>query len=405
MKTAIIRVLAALLVTGSLPALAGLSTTARAITFVDEHNARRIFAFARGTDGHLWLDHFNGSTWTWIDHGLPSGATSVTDQQPITYIDDTLKRRIYVFAVDNNKHLALRYWNGSQWQWVSQGGPEIKRTFGSLSVITYVDDAGKRRIYCFAIRQSDSHLVTNYWNGSSWQWADLGSHQTHTGKIYEPLKTKAITFAHRGTRFISVFSVTSDYQDHLWLLYNSGIPDLPNSEGWMWSDLGGRPMRSFAPLTFIDELGERHQYVFWGTYQDAQSELWLTKEVTGSPYFAPFSIVKAGSIPTVDPALPMSNMSAITFPDVGGGQMLYAFMEVDGRLFGMPASPDTSWSWELQGAPAGYAVSHPEAITYVGSDGVRRIHVFMYGQGRGNALFTKTWNGTMWQWTNLGAPP
>ena len=410
---------------GSTAMAAGVSTTARAISYADALNVRQIFAFARGSDGHLWADQFNGTAWTWVDHGLPTGATSVTDQQPITYVDGTQPRRIYVFAVDNTKHLVVRYWNGSAWQWANQGGPELKRTFGSLSVITYVDDQGNRRIYCFAIRASDSHIMANYWNGSTWQWADLGVNyiKLTTQTInFEPVKTKALTFSHLGTRFIEVFCLSNDPglndMGITELIYTSGIPYAGISAGWFWDYPISVRSRSFAPYSYVDNDGVRHQHVFYGTYQEGQSQLWFNQEIESAPiapFMPPIWIVNWSSVPGVDPALPINNISAITYPEFGGGQLHYAFMDVDGRLYGRPGTgvaywngstvTGTSWSWELQGAPAGYEVSNPEAITYIGNDGVRRIHVFMYGQGRVNALFTKYWNGTMWAWTNLGAPP
>lgn len=410
---------------GAAPLLAGVSSTARAVTYVDSLNTRRVSAFVRGTDGHLWLNHFNGATWTWIDHGLPAGATSIIDQQPITYYDDDQQRRFYVFAVDNNKHLVVRYWNGSQWQWANQGGPELKRAFGSISVITYVGAQGERRIYVFAIRASDSHIMTNYWNGSSWQWADLGLYDvklTNSTTIYAPVKTKALTFSHLGTRFIEVFCL-SDAPPYngmtiTELIYTSGIPYAGVSPGWLWAHPIAVRSRSFAPLSYVDTSGVRHQHVFYGTYQENQSELWFNQETASAPiapYMPPSWIVNTATVPGVDPALPINNISAITYPEGSSGQIHYAFMDVDGRLYGRPGTgvavwtgngvSGLSWSWELQGAPAGYDVSQPEAITYLGNDGVRRIHVFMYGQGRVNTLFTKHWNGTMWQWINLGAPP
>src|SRR5262245_15885158 len=112
------------LAAATVPATAGYLTTARAIAWPDQNNTWQIYAFVRGSDAHLHGKLFNGSTWTWVDHGLPSGATTIHDPQPITYVDSTGTRRHWIFAVDSNNRLVARHPNGmGLWTWSIQGGP------------------------------------------------------------------------------------------------------------------------------------------------------------------------------------------------------------------------------------------------------------------------------------------
>src|SRR5262245_18357789 len=79
---------------------------ASAITFSDG-NARWIYAFIKGDDGRLKLNRFNGTSWSWMDHGLPEGATSIRNPTAVTYVDAAGNRRIYVFAFTNTFRLVV----------------------------------------------------------------------------------------------------------------------------------------------------------------------------------------------------------------------------------------------------------------------------------------------------------
>jgi hypothetical protein len=91
-----------------------------------------------------------------------------------------LRTRIYVFCrglSKSNFSLSVNYWDGGSWHWADQGGSQI----GGVSAVTFVDDAGHRRLYVFAKRSQtladDSvkdSLFVNLWDGFTWQWIDLG---------------------------------------------------------------------------------------------------------------------------------------------------------------------------------------------------------------------------------------
>jgi hypothetical protein len=365
------------------PASAALSSGAKAVTYVDELGERRIFAFATNDDGHLVSANFNGTSWSWMDHGLPAGATFVRQPQPLTYIDDAGHRRIYVFGRDSNSKLVLRYWNGTQWQWVNQGGPAI---FGTdTSVLTYIDPEGNRRIYAFAVHATTYEVVVNYWNGFSWQWANNGAPLGHNTTV------QAITYVQDGARRIDVFTrgrgpgSTTDFR-----LYSNNW----NGGSWSWSNHGGTEIGANSPVTFVDELGNRRVFDF----ADRSNGMWL-RSTDGSSWFWTNLGFPAGA-----PANGIIyGISAITYLDNTNTRHHRAFTRISGRLFSRHWN-GSGWFWQNHGLPVGIGeVSNPEAISFIDGRG-GTTHIYAFVRGDGENLFANHWNGSSWQWLNLGAP-
>ena len=62
------------------------------------------------------------------------------------------------------------------------------------STVTFPDTSGVYRIYTFAAADGpNAQLVTNYWDGHTWQWAYLGPYG-YGVRVFEP---SAITFNSR----------------------------------------------------------------------------------------------------------------------------------------------------------------------------------------------------------------
>jgi hypothetical protein len=143
------------------------------ITYLQE-GTQRISAFVSGTNGHLYMNYWNGSQWQWADQGTPPGA-KMGQRAPgvITYLQEGTPR-ISAFVRGANSRLYVNYWNGSQWQWANQRKP-LGTTVGqgASGVITYLQE-GTQRVHAF-VRGANGHLYMNYWNGSQWQWADQGA--------------------------------------------------------------------------------------------------------------------------------------------------------------------------------------------------------------------------------------
>jgi hypothetical protein len=138
---------------------AGITTTA---------NGSRPYVFLVTTDGHLWVDWFNDSAWSWRDQGFAG----------ITPIDAAVGAitfqgyRPYAFVLAGAQ-LWVNWWSGSDWLWSNQNAdttlnPPATVTKAVGAVAT--DDGG---IYAFVVG-GDGHLWVNSWDSSAWHWKDLG---------------------------------------------------------------------------------------------------------------------------------------------------------------------------------------------------------------------------------------
>jgi hypothetical protein len=79
---------------------------------------------------HLRHIYWNGSAWYAVNHGTIGDLNnSLAPPTAITYVDNQGKRHIDVFAVMHNdvaaqlnlQHLVVRSWNGSSWSWIHHG--------------------------------------------------------------------------------------------------------------------------------------------------------------------------------------------------------------------------------------------------------------------------------------------
>ena len=98
-------------------------------------------------------------------------------QEAITYGEGS---RIYNFIVDKvTHHLYVNSWDGSQWSWTDHGTPPGTMAASRPGVIGYqeFDSTGQptqtQRIYAF-LRGADGHTYANYGDGSQ-TWTDLGT--------------------------------------------------------------------------------------------------------------------------------------------------------------------------------------------------------------------------------------
>jgi len=100
----------------------------QAISVVD-----RLYAFAEGSDGQLWVNWWDGSQWQWSAQGMPPGAT-VAD----TVGTLTVGRRPHVFVRGSDGQLWINWYDGSSWRWTNQGTPPgatLVRGGGALKIL------------------------------------------------------------------------------------------------------------------------------------------------------------------------------------------------------------------------------------------------------------------------------
>jgi hypothetical protein len=75
-------------------------------------------------------------------------------------------------------HLLLNTWNdyNGLYRWIDLGGnPNSTDLWCSPAAVTYQDPgSGQQLVFVFTIGDDD-HLYMTEWNGTQWQWSDLGS--------------------------------------------------------------------------------------------------------------------------------------------------------------------------------------------------------------------------------------
>jgi hypothetical protein len=361
-----------------------------AFSFVDTSFDRHLYVFAKGDNGHLVSNHFDGNSWVWMDHGLPAGAASINSPKAVHYVDDAGNRRIYVFAVDNTGQLVVRYHKGAgfNWQWSTQGGPAINGS--SLSATTFVDDNGVRRIYAFGFRaysngEHTHRLVTNFWNGNAWSWTDLAN--TNAAPYNHSSFTEVTNYiGNDGRRRMDVFSEAGTSQV---LLRHSWVESV-----WNLANLGGQAEWYATVINHLDLSGNRQVHTF--VRNPASLTLWDRHGAIWSEVGTPSGTLYE----------PSGHISATTYTDGGGNLRINLFAERDKTLY-LRTSVNYTWQpWVTLGRPSSSqteGVRNATAITYLDSRGGDQ-HTWVFMTGAGSNLFVNFWDGVSWQWFNLGNP-
>jgi hypothetical protein len=324
------------------------------ITYREDTQPQRIYAFVWGEDGHLYRNYWDGSGWYWADQGSPIRPRPVA----ITYREVTQPQKIYAFVQSNNFHLHMNYWDGSGWYWADRGAPSQHFSWGGKrlspgppsgdpGVITYRDDTQHQRIYAF-VRGRTKALYVNYCehhcDGSGWKWSDQRSYLSPLGAISAAWHISAnpgvITYR-EGTQPQQIHAFVTDIGGHLYRNYWDG-------SGWYWADQGIPP--------------DTH--------------------AVGAP-------------------------SVITYREGTQPQRIYAFVRgKNGHLYVNYCKNDcdgSGWKWSDQGSPSGTSVEgDPAAITYKWGTQPQRIYTFV--RGGDDHLYRNYWDGSGWKWADQGSP-
>ena len=226
-------------------------TGSPAVVSYRELNTERMYCFVRGADSHLHVMYWDGVQWHWADQGVPpNSSVSELGIGAITYSEAGI-RKIYCFTIGfNDSSLYVNYWDGTVWRWASQGAPPNTSVAGKPSVITYYQ-AGSQRIYVFLIGR-DGHLHVNYWDGTVWRWADLGT-PPNTNAVRH---CNAVARTDGSVQKIEVFMWASN--DHLYDCAWDGI-------AWKWIDLGsspGGPSEQPSAIAHVNDWGAQSMWVF-----------------------------------------------------------------------------------------------------------------------------------------------
>ena len=112
------------------------------------------------------MNRWDGANWNWADQGIPGGNAVPGAPSAITVMDTPLSsQRPYAFVGGSDGHLWVNWWDGANWNWADQGIPGGNRkALGEPSAITVMDTPiSSQRPYAFG-SASDGHLWVNWWS-------------------------------------------------------------------------------------------------------------------------------------------------------------------------------------------------------------------------------------------------
>jgi hypothetical protein len=218
------------------PPAVGVAAGVGAITMMDNPYAmQRPFAFVQGTDGHLWVNWWTGNSWNWADLRTPPNFGIAEPVGVLTMMDNpNAVQRPYVFVRGTDGHLWVNWWNGNSWSWADLSTPPNLGIAEPVGVLTMMDNPNAvQRPYVF-VRGTDGHLWVDWWDGAAWNWTDLST--PHNVGIAEPVGVLTMMDNPGAVQRPYVFVRGTD--GHLWVDWWDGA--------WNWTDLSTPPNAGIA---------------------------------------------------------------------------------------------------------------------------------------------------------------
>lgn len=340
-----------------------------------EAGTNKLYAFTGLANGRLFVHYWDGASWNWADQGAPPGTTVVDQPGAITYSASGV-RRIYGFVRGANGHLLVNWWNGSTWRWADQGTPPGTTAASAPCAVTY-QEGTQQRIYAF-VRGANGRLFANWWNGSVWQWANQGT-PPGTTLVGAP---SAITYYISERR---IYAFMRGANGHLYVNYWNG-------SGWQWADQGAPARASVASppnaLTYLEGTRQRIYAFVRASDGHLHVNFWDGTRWRWADQGRPSATAMFGT-----PA-------AITYRQATT-QRIYVFVrDARARLF-VNFWDGSQWRWADQGEPASGRVRRPYDVhTYF--ENAQRIYSFV--EDDQSRLQLNFWNGSKWQWAETWQP-
>jgi len=192
----------------------------------------RLDAFARGTDGNVYQQTWNGLAWSgWSSRGAPPGGPIRGTPEAASWGSN----RLDVFVRDVDRSLWRTFWAGQSWSAWSSLGVGVG-LLSHPSVVSW----GAGRLDVFAVDAANGWVFHKDWNGTTWEpsaggWESLGSGgSTFTEYV------KAVSW---GPNRLDVFAVSANGRQ---LYHKSGTGYLSWSA---WENLGGEVVGQFAVVS------------------------------------------------------------------------------------------------------------------------------------------------------------
>src|SRR5262249_12620231 len=98
-------------------------------------NTADIHAFALGSNGELYDNHWNGRQWGWESRAAPSPVTLSSDPAAVAY--SAVPGAVYAFVRGADGHLYATFPTGDQWRWQDLGAPPNTTAAGRPVAVWY----------------------------------------------------------------------------------------------------------------------------------------------------------------------------------------------------------------------------------------------------------------------------
>ncbi len=360
------------------------------VSFQDNGQPPRIYAFYAAATGQLHTNYFDGTTWRWANQGNPS-YTRISGKPGVISFKSGNNRPIYAFAVgrysrtgwrgNGSYKLYVNYWNGYRWNWADQGLPANVQLSAEPGVITYRDSRNIQRIYAF-VSADDGKLYVNYWNGYRWYWADQGNPPNTT--VWSP--PGVVSFKQNNQEHIYAFVTGRDGN-----LY----ANVWNGSRWSWINHGKPSGGSLIgkPTTITFNKSGNQIYAF-------------CRGTNGKLYTRHFN---GRTWRWADQGLP-NNMrlngipSATQYFDQQGNARIYTFAVGEDKLLYVNYFDGRRWRWANQGTPNNIRLNiKVGAVSYRDAFFRHQIYGFVEVGKNGYAsgdVYANHWDGTQWRWVD-----
>jgi hypothetical protein len=182
--------------------------------------------FVTGTNGELYADCRNGTKWKWTDCGSPSAGVGAASAPAVTNYQVTggaLKENVFMTGTDGALYLCQ--WNGSKWSWRDQGQPSVPIGSGP-AVMNYQVTGGALQENVF-VAGTDGMLYDDHWNGASWSWGTLG------------IPAVGVTISDIATPAVGNYQPTGALRQNVFVTGSNGTlyVDSWHGSSWTWSGL------------------------------------------------------------------------------------------------------------------------------------------------------------------------
>jgi hypothetical protein len=201
------------------------ASTAAAIECIDDQPNQHVAV--AGSDGglHLLWKPDTTAGWQWHRAGSTPSFTMSSAPPVMTWFGPDGARRPYVFVTSSTfagfgygsvpirkGRLYTYWWDGSRWQWASQGNPGDKVLSATPSTTSFVEH-GVAKMRCYVV--AGNVLLANQWTGTAWEWVDLGAPPNAAGPLQGGLT--AIRYQWNGRMLDDVYVLAGGrVYEHTW---------------------------------------------------------------------------------------------------------------------------------------------------------------------------------------------